>query len=208
MSIGKKILKAIYVVIIIIELILLVIFSINHSLPEYMKDYEVFFKNLFISVSVIFVIAIVCYIIEHKMYNKNEKILDENLIEPKFDIDFKDKDILYLSTILNQKLPGKKEIILLIMQLTNKKVIDLSSYYDGNEYQYIITNRLNDKMKINNVENSLLNYLFEKSESVNLIDKVRQIYSSKNKEVSNIEKSIYNFSEVNRLTKHSKIRLV
>ena len=34
MSIGKKILKAIYVVIIIIELILLVIFSINHSLPE------------------------------------------------------------------------------------------------------------------------------------------------------------------------------
>ena len=157
MSIGKKILKAIYVVIIIIELILLVIFSINHSLPEYMKDYEVFFKNLFISVSVIFVIAIVCYIIEHKMYNKNEKILDENLIEPKFDIDFKDKDILYLSTILNQKLPGKKEIILLIMQLINKKVIDLSSYYDGNEYQYIITNRLNDKMKINNVENSLLN---------------------------------------------------
>lgn len=162
MSIGKKILKAIYVVIIIIELILLVIFAINHSLPEYMKDYEVFFKNLFISVSVIFVIAIVCYIIEHKMYNKNEKILDENLIEPKFDIDFKDKDILYLTTILNQKLPGKKEIILLIMQLINKKVIDLSSYYDGNEYQYIITNRLNDKMKINNVENSLLNYLFEK----------------------------------------------
>lgn len=208
MSIGKKILKAIYVVIIIIELILLVIFSINHSLPEYMKDYEVFFKNLFISVSVIFVIAIVCYIIEHKMYNKNEKILDENLIEPKFDIDFKDKDILYLSTILNQKLPGKKEIILLIMQLINKKVIDLSSYYDGNEYQYIITNRLNDKIKINNVENSLLNYLFEKSESVNLIDKVRQIYSSKNKEVSNIEKSIYNFSEVNRLIKHSKISLV
>lgn len=179
MSIGKKVLKAIYVVIIIIELILLWIFLINNSLPEYMKDYEVFFRNLFTSISVIFVIAIACYILEHKIYNKNEKILDENLIEPKFDINFKDKDILYLSTILNQRLPGKKEIILLIMQLINKKVIDLSSYYDGNKYQYIITNRLNGKTKITNVENSLLEYLFEKSESVNLMDKVRQIYSKK-----------------------------
>ena len=151
MSIGKKILKAIYVVIIIIELILLVIFAINHSLPEYMKDYEVFFKNLFISVSVIFVIAIVCYIIEHKMYNKNEKILDENLIEPKFDIDFKDKDILYLSTILNQKLPEKlitDELVSKlgdVAQLSNVKITLLK----------IQPSKMQDNLAIQNIDVAL-----------------------------------------------------
>ena len=208
MSITRKILKAIYIVIVVIELILLGIFFINHPLPENIGDYEELFKNLFFSIFIIFIIANICYIIEHKTYSKNEKTLDENLISPQFDIDFRDKDILYLSTILNQKLPGKKEIILLIMQLINKKVIDLSSYYDGKEYKYIITNRLNDTMKINNVENSLLDYLFEKSNSVDLIDKVRKIYSKNNIKVSNIEKRIYDFSEVNNLVKHSKINII
>ena len=208
MSIGKKVLKAIYVVIIAIELILLGLLLINNPLPENIGDYEELFKNLSFSILIIFIIANVCYIIEHKTYSKNEKILDENSISPQFDIDFRDKDILYLSTILNQKLPGKKEIILLIMQLINKKVIDLSSYYDGKEYKYIITNRLNNNMKINNVENALLDYLFEKSNSVDLIDKVKKIYSKNNTKVSNIEKRIYDFSEVNNLVKHSKINII
>lgn len=163
---------------------------------------------MIVSILVIFIIALVCYIIEHKRHNKNEYIFDENLIEPKFDISFNNYDIIYLSTILNQKIPEKREIILLIMQLINKKVIDLSSYYDGKKYQYIITNRLNSKVPITNLEGALLEVLFDKEESVNLIEKVKQIYSKKDKRISNIEKMLCNSYEENGLVKHSKMSAI
>ena len=53
-------------------------------------------------------LSIVIYIIENRVNNKNQEELDEYNIQSNFDIDFRDKDILYLSTIFNKKQPEKK----------------------------------------------------------------------------------------------------
>ena len=188
MSIIGKMKKIIYLVLAIIQILLLLLLFIHYPLPENMKDYSELFNNIIIAIFILFIIAIICYICEHKIYNKNESLLDYNLIEPKFDIDFKNYDILYLSTILNQKLPGKKGIILLIMQLINKKILDLSCYYDGNKYQYVITKRNTYYTKnITKAESILIDYIFKNSNRVNLINSVKEIYSIKNKDINYIE---------------------
>lgn len=208
MSNSKKVLNVIYFVIVLIQLSLLLLLTINHPLPEYMEDILPLLKWLVFFILIIFIFAIICYIVEHKKYNKNEYVLDNSLIPPKFDISIKSYDITYLSTILNQKCPCKKDIILLIMQLISKKVIDLECFYDGNNYQYIIKKRNNYMAKITNIEKSLMNYLFYESNSVNLINKIKQIYSTKNSQVSSIEKSLYSSIEENQLLKLSSIKVV
>ena len=209
MSIIGKMKKIIYLVLAIIQILLLLLLFIHYPLPENMKDYSELFSNIIIAIFTLFIIAIICYICEHKIYNKNESLLDYNLIEPKFDIDFKNYDILYLSTILNQKLPGKKGIILLIMQLINKKILDLSCYYDGNKYQYVITKRNTYYTKnITKAESILIDYIFKNSNRVNLINSVKEIYSIKNKDINYIEHELYDSIEINNLIKHSGITII
>lgn len=209
MSIIGKMKKIIYLVLAIIQILLLLLLFIHYPLPENMKDYSELFNNIIIAIFILFIIAIICYICEHKIYNKNESLLDYNLIEPKFDIDFKNYDILYLSTILNQKLPGKKGIILLIMQLINKKILDLSCYYDGNKYQYVITKRNTYYTKnITKAESILIDYIFKNSNRVNLINSVKEIYSIKNKDINYIEHELYDSIEINNLIKHSGITII
>lgn len=208
MSNSKKVLNVIYFVIILIQLSLLLLLAINHPLPEYMEDILPLLKWLMFFILTIFTFAVICYIVEHKKYNKNEYVLDNSLISPKFDISIRSYDITYLSTILNQKYPCKKDIILLIMQLINKKVIDLECSYDGNNYQYIIKKRNNYMAKITNTEKSLINYLFYESNSVNLINKIKQIYSTKNLQVIDIEKALYSSIEESQLLKVSSIKMI
>ena len=134
------------------------------------------------------------YIIEHKRYNKNEKIIDENEIPAKLDIEnIQNKDIIYLSSILNQEYPTKKDIVLLIMQLINDKVIELSSVFDGNKYQYFIQKRENIVYK-NEVEETLMNYIFIKENKVDLIKTIQKIYKNRgsNKILEKCKKYIEN----------------
>ena len=112
MSISRTIKKSIVTILIIIEIILLSILYIKNPFPEYMINYIGLFTNLTIAIVIIFIISVICYVLEHKKYNKNENILDENLIHPEFDVSFKGKDILYLSKKLKKQYPDKKEIIL------------------------------------------------------------------------------------------------
>lgn len=208
MSKSKKILKAIYLVIMIIQIILLMLLSIYHPLSEDVKEYLTLFRNTIMLIFIFFCIAIICYILENKKHNKNESVIEQALIEPKFDISFKKHDILYLSTILNQRLPGKKEIILLIMQLITKKALDLSYYHDGNKYQYIITKRNTYFANVTKIEMKVMNDIFRNSNQVNLIDQIKKIYSNKNKEIDNIKNEIYNSSEISNLIQHSEMKAV
>lgn len=205
----KKVLNIIYLLIIFIQLVVLLFLSMKHPFPEYMQDTVPLLKKLYGVLFIVFALVIFYYVREHKMYNKNEGVFNEDLIEPKFDISFKDYDILYLSTILSQRLPGKKEIILLIMQLINKRIIDLSCYYDGCNYQYILTRRMNCiKIELSNHEKILINYLFSNSNNVNLLDFVKQIYSTKNKNISTLENAFKNFIEKTSLLEHKPIPII
>ena len=74
------------------------------------------------------------------------------------------------------------------MQLINKKIIDLLSYWNGKNYQYIIEKRTSTSYQISNIENNLLNYLFKSSNKVDLLHVVKNIYSKKNSEIISIIK--------------------
>lgn len=206
MSISRTIKKSIVTILIIIEIILLSILYIKNPFPEYMINYIGLFTNLTIAIVIIFIISVICYVLEHKKYNKNENILDENLIHPEFDVSFKGKDILYLSTILKKQYPDKKEIILLIMKLINKKIIDLSSYWNGKNYQYIIEKRTSTSYQISNIENNLLNYLFKSSNKVDLLHVVKNIYSKKNSEIISIIKQISIYMEQSQTIQPSLLK--
>ncbi len=208
MSDSKKILRILYLLLAIIQIIILLILFIHYPLPEILRDLTSLIRNQIILIFIFFTLAIICYIFEHKKNNKNEGLIDDNLILPAFDISFKDNDILYLSTILNQKLPGKKEIILLIMQLINKKVIDLSSYYNGTTYQYIITKRTHYTAILTDIEKKLIDYLFYTCDRVDLIKKVKKIYSTKNVQVDSIVNDIHNSREIANLIRHSSIKAI
>lgn len=208
MSTTKYILRIILILVSIIQLLVLSILAINNPLPETLTDFTILFRNLSVSILVVFILAIICFIIEHKIYNKNEGVLDENLISPAFDISFKNNDILYLSTILNQRYPGKRDLILLIMQLICKKVIDLSSYFDGTNYQYIIEKRENHMQEITNLERDILNYLFNNTNRVNLINKIKEMYSIKNKKTFLLEQKCYKYIELLKPQKESCIKIV
>lgn len=208
MSISRTIKKSIVTILIIIEIILLSILYIKNPFPEYMINYIGLFTNLTIAIVIIFIISVICYVLEHKKYNKNENILDENLIHPEFDVSFKGKDILYLSTILKKQYPDKKEIILLIMQLINKKIIDLSSYWNGKNYQYIIEKRTSTSYQISNIENNLLNYLFKSSNKVDLLHVVKNIYSKKNSEILSIIKQISIYMEQSQTIQPSLLKTI
>lgn len=207
MSTNKKILKLIYTIILTIELLIISILYIQKPIKEV---YKVFFLPIFSKVILIigtlFFLSIIIYIIENKINNKNQEELDEYNIYPSFDIDLKDKDILYLSTIYNKQKPGKKEILLLIMQLINKKVIDLSCYLKGDKYQYIIEKRNLQFSNISSEEQKLINYLFEHSNRVDLLKKVNEIYYKNNagEIVKKCRESVGNIISI----KKSKTKLV
>lgn len=208
MSTTKHILRIILILVSVLQLLVLFILAINNPLPEALKNLTVLFRNLSVTVLVVFILTILCFIIEHRIYNRNEGVLDEDLISPAFDISFKDNDILYLSTILNQRYPSRKEIILVIMQLICKKVIDLSSYFDGTNYQYIIEKRENHTQKITSLEKDLLNYLFSNTNRVNLINKIKEMYSIKNKKISLLEQKCHKYIELLKPQKESCIKIV
>lgn len=208
MSNIKKISKSIVTIAIMIEIILFILLCIKNSFPKYMIDYIGLFKNLTFAILIFFILSIICYIFEHKKYNKHEDILDEYSINPEFDFSLKNNDILYLSTILNHRYPEKKEIILLIMQLINKKIIDLSSCWNGKSYQYIIERRTNPPYPINSIENKLLDYLFKNSDKVNLISKVKELYSSKNKDILFLIKQSHAYIEQWKPIQTSPFKLI
>lgn len=183
MSINRKISRIIYTIFIVIQVILLIFLYTKNPIYVSMTNYAALFRNSIAIILVLFTITIVCNIFEHKKINKNQGILDENMINANFDLSLRNYDILYLSTILKKQYPTKKSIILIIMQLINKKVIDLSCYYDGNSYQYIIEKRTSYYTNLNDIEIKLLNYLFRNSSRVNLLNELQTIYSRKNKTV-------------------------
>lgn len=180
MSTKKKILKIIYTIILIIELLIISILYLQNPINEDFKQYIPLFTKIFLTISFLFIVSIAIYIIENKINSKNQDELDEYNIQSNFDIDFRDNDILYLSTIFNKQRPGKKELLLLIMQLINKKVIDLSCYLNGNKYQYIIEKRNLPFNNITDIEQELISYLFRDSNRVDLIKKVDEIYNKNN----------------------------
>lgn len=207
MSIIKKVKNSILFLLIIIEILLLFILYIKKPIPEsILVNYAILFKPLAFVNLIIFMLSILCYILEHKAYNKKEYIFDENMIEPNFDISLKNNDILYLSTILKQQYPERKEIILLIMQLINKKVIDLSSYWDGKKYQYFIEKRSSTFSQTTSIEKKILHYLFNNSNKVNLLNKVKEIYSFKNDDVSLLVKQIHAYMEELKHIVHNPLK--
>lgn len=164
MSAQKKVVKMIYTIILMIELVIIAILYIKNP-NEYYNEYMPFFAKVHLPIAIgcMFLISIIIYIIENKVKSKNQGELDEYDIQANFDIDLKDKDILYLSTIFNKRQPEKKDLILLIMQLINKKVIDLSCYLNGNSYQYIIEKRNLQVTNITSAEQELIRYIFKDS---------------------------------------------
>lgn len=204
MSTKKKILKLIYTIILIIELLIISILYIQKPINEEYREYLPIFFKVILIIGILFFLSIVTYIIENKIINKNQEELDEYNIYPSFDIDLKDKDILYLSTVYNKQKPGKKEILLLIMQLINKKVIDLSCYLKGDKYQYILEKRNLQFSKISSEEQKLINYLFEDSNRVDLLKKVKEIYYKNNAE--GVVKKCREFVENIISIKKSKIK--
>ncbi len=200
--------KSIFTTAIIIEIIFFIMLCIKNPFPNYIIYYIGLFKNLAFAILIFFIISVICYVFEHKKYNKNEGILDENLINPEFDFSLKDNDILYLSTILKQQYPERKEIILLIMQLINKKVINLSSHWDGKSYQYIIEKSANTTYKLNNIEDKIFDYLFKYSDKVNLISKVKEIYSYHNKNTLSLIKQFHTYIDDMKPIKASPLKLI
>lgn len=204
MSTKKKILKLIYTIILIIELLIISILYIQKPINEEYREYLPIFFKVILIIGILFFLSIITYIIENKIINKNQEELDEYNIYPSFDIDLKDKDILYLSTVYNKQKPGKKEILLLIMQLINKKVIDLSCYLKGDKYQYILEKRNLQFSKISSEEQKLINYIFEDSNRVDLLKKVKEIYYKNNAE--GVVKKCREFVENIISIKKSKIK--
>lgn len=174
----RNILRSIVTLLAIINGIILVLLNMKFPI---LNSEEISLINFVFKVICIILfllgIAIIIYIIEHKISNKNEAILNEEEIPEKFDTDLiREKDILYLSTILNQKYPNKKEVVLLIMQLINKRVIDLSMTFDGEKHDYFIEKRNNTNYTVNEIEAELLNYVFKNSNKVDLIETIESIY--------------------------------
>lgn len=206
MSINKKILKLIYTIIVIIEILIISILYIQRPIKAEYTQYLSFFPRIIFITVILFLISIIIYIIENKFLNKNQEELDEYNIQPNFDINLKHKDILYLSTIYNKQSPGKKEIILLIMQLINKKIIDLSCYLKGNKYQYIIEKRNLQSIKISEAEQELINNLFRNENRVDLIQKINEIYYKNN--TNNILKKCREYVESTINIKKSPVKLL
>lgn len=174
----RNVLKSIFVVIIIIESILLIILNIRspqiHKIEETLSMHIL---TMMMIVIALLIIAIVIYIIEHNINNKNETIIEEEEIYPKFDTDaIKNNDIVLLSTILNQKYPNKKEIVLLLMQLINNGVIDLTMNFDGKKHQYFIEKRKYFSYTLNEAEEELIDYIFNNYPKVDLLKLIEKIY--------------------------------
>lgn len=174
----RNVLRSIMLVITIIEGIILYLLNNKNPFYKFADDSLVnFIFKVITVIFIFFVIAIVIYIIEHIKNNKDETILNEEEIPEKFDSDLiKNKDIIYLSTILNQKYPNKKEIVLLIMQLINKKAIDLTMLFDGVNHKYIIERRKNVKYYLNDVEEELINNIFIDCDRVDLMETIEGVY--------------------------------
>lgn len=200
MSTGKKVLKLIYTIILIIEVLIVAILYIQKPINEHYKEYIPFLTKIFLTIGFLFLLSIIIYIVENKINNKNQEELDEYNILSNFDIDFKNKDILYLSTIFNKQKPRKKELLLLIMQLIKKRAIDLSCYQRDDKYRYIIEKRNFQVNNITNVEQELINYLFKASYKVDLIKKIDEIYSKNDTKniVNKCREHISSFVEIKK----------
>lgn len=200
MSIKKKILKLIYTMILIVEVLMIVMLYMHKPINEYYKEYIPFLAQIFLIISFLFLLSIIIYIVENKVNGRYQEGIDEYNVPSNFDIDFKEQDILYLSTILTKQQPGKKELLLLIMQLIKKKVIDLSCYLNGNKYQYIIEKRNLRFNNLTNVEKELIDYLFKDSYQVDLIRKIDEIYRTNNAKsiVNNCKKYVSNYVTIKK----------
>lgn len=200
MSIKKKILKLIYTMILIVEVLMIVILYMHKPINEYYKEYIPFLAQIFLIISFLFLLSIIIYIVENKVNGRYQEDMDEYNVPSNFDIEFKEQDILYLSTILTKQQPGKKELLLLIMQLIKKKAIGLSCYLNDNKYQYIIEKRNLRFNNLTNVEKELIDYLFKDSYQVDLIRKIDEIYRTNNAKsiVNNCKKYVSNYVTIKK----------
>lgn len=180
MSVNKKIIRLIFTSIIIIQLIIMAILYFQKQIDKIDINIAILFIKLFSIIVIMFLLSIIIYIFENKASSNGLEETDEYNIQANFDIDLKNKDILYLATIFYKKQPEKRELILLIMQLINKRIIDLSFYLDGNNYKYIIEKRNLHFNNITEIEQELLNYIFIDSNRVDLIKKIDEIYTKNN----------------------------
>lgn len=171
--------KYIGIILIAIECLILIILYLKFPFSDALKIYTPLIFPCLSIVLVLFILSLYIYVKEHKRYNKNEYTLNENYILPKFDTDIIRKhDIIYLSTILNQRYPEKKDIILLIMQLIIKKSIYLSIYLDGDKYQYIIEKNNNTSYKLNEIEQDLMYFIFRDNNRKDLIKVIENVYKN------------------------------
>ena len=180
MSVNKKIIRLIFTSIIIIQLIIMTILYFQKQMDKIDINIAILFIKLFSIIVIMFLLSVIIYIFENKASSNGLEEIDEYNIQANFDIDLKNKDILYLATVFYKKQPEKRELILLIMQLINKKIIDLSFYLDGNNYKYIIEKRNLHFNNITEIEQELLNYMFIDSNKVDLIKKIDEIYTKNN----------------------------
>lgn len=199
MSVNKKIINLIFTSIIIIQLIIIAILYIQKQMNEIDKNIAILFIKIFSIIVITFLLSIIIYIFENKSNSKGQEEIEEYNIQADFDIDLKNKDILYLATIFNKKQPEKRELILLIMQLINKKIIVLSSYLDGGNYKYIIEKNLHFN-NITEVEQELLDYMFIDSNRVDLIKKIDEIYKKNNSKniIKKMKEYITKFVEIQK----------
>ena len=176
----KNIKRAIAIILIMIETIIIALLMLNKLVN---KMDSIIIKATFVPCIIsltLLAISILIYIIEHKIINRQERIIDDETIQGKLDIDkLKRKDILYLSTVLTQQEPSKRQIILIIMQLITKKVLELSMYFDGKDYKYIIEKRKFHEYSINEVEQNVIEFIFKNENKVDLISSIQKIYKHK-----------------------------
>ena len=200
MSVNKKIINLIFTSIIIIQLIIMAILYIQKQMGEIDKSIAILFIKIFSIIVIMFLLSIIIYIFENKSSSNGQEEIDEYNIQANFDIDLKNKDILYLTTVFNKKQPEKRELILLIMQLINKKIIGLSSYLDGENYKYIIEKRNLHFNNITEIEQELLNYIFIDSNRVDLIKKINEIYKRNNSKniINKMKDYITKFVEIQK----------
>lgn len=200
MSSSKKILKITYTIVFIIQLLIMVLLYLQNPIPEYLKECMPLLSKVLLTIGFLFLICIIIYLLENKLNNKNEVGLEDYNIRPSFDIDFRNKDIIYLSALFYKQPLSKKSLLLLIMQLINKNAINLSCYLNDSKYQYIIEKGNLHYINLSKVEQDLLNYLFKNSNRVNLIKKIEELYNSEEASdiVKNCNEYVKNFVEIKK----------
>ena len=99
MSANKKIIRLIFTSIIIIQLIIMTILYFQKQMDKININIVIQFIKLFSIIIMMFLLSIIIYIFENKASSNGLDEIDEYNIEANFDIDLKNKDILYLATV-------------------------------------------------------------------------------------------------------------